>query len=304
MCSLFLIENLTYDIINVATDVKAVIVMKDLVRNIRENMQMNQEELAAMMGVSSVTISRWENGKAMPSLLAQKQLYDICIEHQLDPVDAMIQTERERQNVFYHASRSGITGRIQPSSRSRCDFGKGFYMGTDPLQPLTLVCNEKKPVFYTLESDMHGLNVLNVEVGLEWAMMIAWYRGYMDEESGSPIYERYAHMADGYDVISGFIADDRMYQVLTDFFEGRITDAALIGSLSALNLGKQYVAITQKACDQIRIVNEHPLQKLELMLLKDKSVVRRKEGIALVEKMVREHRRDGRYFDEILRGVA
>ncbi|MGM9940473.1 MAG: DUF3990 domain-containing protein [Bulleidia sp.] len=134
-------------------------------------------------------------------------------------------------------------------------------------------------------------------------MLTAWYRGYMDEYAGSVVYETYAHMADGYDVISGFIADDRMYQVLTDFFEGRITDAAVISSLSALNPRKHYVAITQKACDQIRIVNEHPLQKLELMLLKDKSVLRRKEGIALAEKTVREHRRDGRYFDEILRGV-
>ena len=150
---------------------------------------------------------------------------------------------------------------------------------------------------------MDNLKVLDIEIDLDWAMLIAYYRGYMDEDKDSKIYEKYSHMADGYDVIIGYIADDRMYQVLTDFFERRITDAALIGSLSALKLGRQYVAVTQKACNQIKIVKERPLQKLDLMILKDRSVVRRREGIALADRIVMEHRRDGRYFDEILRGI-
>ena len=128
----------------------------------------------------------------------------------------------------------------------------------------------------------------------------AYYRGYMDDKTGSVVYEKYAHMADGCDVIVGYIANDRMYQVLTDFFERRITE---IGSLSALKLGRQYVAITQKACDQIRIIKERPLQKLDLMILKDRSKIRRREGIELADRIVTEHRRDGRYFDEIVRGI-
>lgn len=279
--------------------------MKDLIKTIRTKLNLNQEQLASLMGVSPVTVNRWENGKVNPSFMAQKQLYEISLNNQLNLAEYIIERERadEDQNVFYHASRSGILGNIQPISRSKCDFGKGFYMGTNPLQPLTLVCNEKNPKLYTVEFDMKDLRVLDVEVGLEWAMLIAYYRGYMDEEVGSIIYEKYAHMADGYDVIIGYIANDRMYQVLTDFFERRITDTALIGSLSALKLGRQYVAITQKACDHIKIKKERPLQKLDLMILKDKSVVRRKEGITLADKIITEHRRDGRYFDEILRGV-
>lgn len=279
--------------------------MKDLIKTIRTKLNLNQEQLASLMGVSPVTVNRWENGKVNPSFMAQKQLYEISLNNQLNLAEYIIERERadEDQNVFYHASRSGILGNIQPISRSKCDFGKGFYMGTNPLQPLTLVCNEKNPKFYTVEFDMKNLRVLDVEIGLEWAMLIAYYRGYMDEEVGSIIYEKYAHMADGYDVIIGYIANDRMYQVLTDFFERRITDTALIGSLSALKLGRQYVAITQKACDHIKIKKERPLQKLDLMILKDKSVVRRKEGITLADKIITEHRRDGRYFDEILRGV-
>lgn len=279
--------------------------MQDLIKTIRKKMNLSQEQLAALIGISPVTVNRWENEKAKPSLMAQKQLYDICVSHKLDLADYIVEREQihENRSVLYHASRFGISGNIQPISRSRCDFGKGFYMGTDPIQPLTLVCNEKNPVFYTLDFNTENLSVLDVEMGIDWAMLIAYYRGYMDDKTGSVVYEKYAHMADGCDVIVGYIANDRMYQVLTDFFERRITDTALIGSLSALKLGRQYVAITQKACDQIRIIKERPLQKLDLMILKDRSKIRRREGIGLADRIVTEHRRDGRYFDEIVRGI-
>ena len=279
--------------------------MQDLIKTIRKKMNLSQEQLAALIGISPVTVNRWENEKAKPSLMAQKQLYDICVSHKLDLADYIVEREQihENRSVLYHASRFGISGNIQPISRSRCDFGKGFYMGTDPIQPLTLVCNEKNPVFYTLDFDTENLSILDVEMGIDWAMLIAYYRGYMDDKTGSVVYEKYAHMADGCDVIVGYIANDRMYQVLTDFFERRITDTALIGSLSALKLGRQYVAITQKACDQIRIIKERPLQKLDLMILKDRSKIRRREGIELADRIVTEHRRDGRYFDEIVRGI-
>lgn len=43
--------------------------------------------------------------------------------------------------TLYHGSKSGIKGEIAPLSREKCDFGKGFYMGTEETQPLTLICN-------------------------------------------------------------------------------------------------------------------------------------------------------------------
>lgn len=255
------------------------------------------------LGVSPVTVNRWENGKAKPTVMAQNKLYEICRGAQVDLADYIVKSyESEEDMIFYHASRKGIEGNIQPISRSKCDFGQGFYMGTEAIQPLTLVCNEDKPRFYQVRMNLGGLKILNVEVGLDWAMLIAYFRGYMNGEEKTSIYEKYSHMADGYDVIVGYIANDRMYQVLTDFFERRITDTALTASLSALKLGKQYVAITQKACNQIQIIEEKSLCRLELLALKDRSEVRRREGISLAERCVIEHRRDGRYFDEILKG--
>lgn len=280
--------------------------MKDLIKAIRFAANMNQEQFASALGTTPLSINRWENGKTLPNRMAQTQLYDFCREHAIDVAQLIIDTkaygDTDNKLVLYHGSKKGIVGDIAPISRDECDFGSGFYMGTNTLQPLTLVCNEDKPKFYTVELDMTGLKVLTVEIGMDWAMFIAYYRKEMESAKGTPIYEKYAHMADGYDVIIGYIANDRMYTELSRFFNRTLTDVALINCLSALDLGKQYVAISEKACRQIKILKEEPLSQLELSLLKDMSAERRKEGIALAEEIEVKYRREGKFFDEILKG--
>ena len=280
--------------------------MKDLIKAIRFAANMNQEQFASALGTTPLSINRWENGKTLPNRMAQTQLYNFCKEHAIDVAQLIIDKkaygDTDNKLVLYHGSKKGIVGDIAPISRNECDFGSGFYMGTNTLQPLTLVCNEDKPKFYTVELDMTGLRVLTVEIGMDWAMLIAYYRKEMESAKGTPIYEKYAHMADGYDVIIGYIANDRMYTELSRFFNRTLTDVALINCLSALDLGKQYVAISEKACKQIKILKEEPLSGLELSLLKDMSAERRKEGIALAEEIEVKYRREGKFFDEILKG--
>ena len=280
--------------------------MKDLIKAIRFAANMNQEQFASALGTTPLSINRWENGKTLPNRMAQTQLYNFCREHAIDVAQLIIDTkaygDTDNKLVLYHGSKKGIVGDIAPISRDECDFGSGFYMGTNTLQPLTLVCNEDKPKFYTVELDLTGLKVLTVEIGMDWAMLIAYYRKEMESAKCTAIYEKYAHMADGYDVIIGYIANDRMYTELSRFFNRTLTDVALINCLSALDLGKQYVAISEKACKQIKILKEEPLSQLELSLLKDMSAERRKEGIVLAEEIEVKYRREGKFFDEILKG--
>ncbi len=203
--------------------------------------------------------------------------------------------------TLYHGSKSGINSAISPISRDKCDFGKGFYMGTEKTQPLTLICNYPNAKLYTLEVDLTGLKILDIDVGMDWALLIAYNRGKMESVHNTAIYERVSKMVYGYDIIVGYIANDRMFVVLDRFFNGEITDTALINSLSALKLGKQYVAITHKACRQINIVEEKIISAQDRKSLKSQSEHNRSDGIALAEEMCRKYRREGRYFDEILR---
>lgn len=283
--------------------------MKDLILEIRNRLNASQEDLARMIGTSYATVNRWENGHSQPNKAAQLRLYDICKERRVDLEDiirkkigkAAANVNSSERVILYHGSKSGIKGPIAPISRERCDFGKGFYMGTEPYQPLTLISDFEESKFYVISLDLTGLRVLNVKPDLEWAMLVAYNRGKMDEVKGSPLYERYAAMTNGYDVIVGSIANDRMFYVLDNFFLGNITDKALVMSLSALQLGEQYVAITEKACKHVKIETEVELSQLERIFLRDLSESNRVKGVNLANEICRDYRREGQFFDEILK---
>ena len=278
----------------------------EMIKEIRKRTGDSQSALAAALNVSFATVNRWETGKSEPAPLAMDSLRAYCKRNGIDFAEFegnTVRTGNVNETVLlYHGSKSGIDGDIQPISRDLCDFGKGFYMGTEKMQPLTLICNFPNARLYTLKADLTGLRVLEVEVGIDWALLIAYYRGKMESVKGSNIYQKYAKMAEGCDMIIGYIANDRMFVVLDRFFSGEITDVALIGSLSALKLGRQYVALTDQACRQIEVVEEKALTESERDALRTESEAYRQEGIRQADEICRRHRRDGRFFDEIIGG--
>ena len=177
-------------------------------------------------------------------------------------------------------------------------------MGTQPDQPLTLICDFEKSRFYVVSLNLENLKVLRVPADIEWAMLVAYHRGKMEKIQGSGLYNKYRQMLENVDVVIGSIANDRMFYVLDNFFLGNITDTALVNSLSALQLGEQYVCITQKACNEVRIEAEIPVSALERRCLQDVSAQSRARGIALANDICKNHRREGRFFDEILDDLA
>lgn len=117
----------------------------------------------------------------------------------------------------------------------------------------------------------------------------------------APISRDKCDFGKGYDLIIGSIANDRMFVVLDRFFNGDITDVALINSWSVLKLGKQYVALTKKACERIIIVDEYVLSGEEREILKQENLQNRAKGVAMAEEICRKYRREGRYFDELIK---
>jgi DNA-binding transcriptional regulator YiaG len=49
-----------------------------LVKEVRRQLSISQEDLARELGVSYATVNRWENGQAKPSKLARAQLESFC----------------------------------------------------------------------------------------------------------------------------------------------------------------------------------------------------------------------------------
>ena len=283
--------------------------MQKLIKKIREYLGLSQTDFAERLGVTFATVNRWENGRALPTKLAQTTLYEYC-KAQGVPVYQMIldkiKTATEEisledgRTLLYHGSKSGIVGDITPKSREMCDFGRGFYMSTEPGQPLTLICDFEKSKFYIVSIDTRELSFVEIKADLDWAILVAYHRGRMEQIKGTRFYDKYSRMDAGKDLVIGSIANDRMFYVLDNFFTGSITDMALVNSLSALKLGKQYVATTEKACAAIRIEKEIPISMMERKFLQDESEVNRQKGIHLANDICKNYRREGKFFDEIL----
>ncbi len=280
-----------------------------IINKIRTYAGISQQELADYMNVSFATVNRWENNHAYPTKGAQDRLFDFCQEHQVPLSDYVMErmmasvedVQQKTEGLFlYHGSKTGIECPIVPVSRKRCDFGPGFYMGTMPEQPLTLICDFPESVLYGVSLDLKGLNVVEISPDITWAMLVAFHRGKMDVVKGTALYKKYSQLLKDVDLVVGSIANDRMFQVLDDFFVGNITDVALIKSLSALQLGKQYVALTPKACKAISIEAEIKLSALERKCLQQLSDLNRRKGVALAQEICKANRREGKYFDEIL----
>lgn len=287
--------------------------MQDLIKKIRSYMNMNQTEFAEQLNVTFATVNRWENGRALPNKLAQNKIYDLCKEYDVPVYDMVLEkiedasrsiTLEQGRVLLYHGSKSGIEGDIVPRSRKQCDFGAGFYMGTEPRQVLPLICDYESARFYIVSISVEDIAILDVPANLEWAMIVAYHRGRMEKIKGTPFYNKYQEMTQNKDLVIGSIANDRMFFVIDNFFVGNITDAALINSLSALELGKQYVAVTQKGCDAVRIEKEISISYLEKLCLKEISEKNRAKGSSLANDICKNYRREGLFFDEILDQAA
>ncbi len=283
--------------------------MQKLIKQIRAYLNMSQTEFAEQLNVTFQTVNRWENGRALPNKLAQSKMFDLCRERQVPVYDMTLKRIAEESEaikfetdrvLLYHGSKSGIEGTVEPKSRKQCDFGKGFYMGTDPGQALTLICDYEKSKFYIVSVNTDNLAQIEVPANIDWAMLVAYHRGKMEKINGTPFYNKYRDMTVNKDLVIGNIANDRMFFVIDNFFVGNVTDMALINSLSALQLGKQYVVVSQKGCDAVRIEVEVELSYLERQFIKEIAEENRAKGISLANDICKNYRREGMYFDEIL----
>jgi len=52
--------------------------LSSFIRDVRKQLNLSQQQLAIALSVNFSTINRWENGKVIPSNLAQKTFFDFC----------------------------------------------------------------------------------------------------------------------------------------------------------------------------------------------------------------------------------
>ena len=55
-----------------------------LIKRVRKELGLSQEQLARELSISFSTVNRWENGKTNPSQMAKELFYSFCTDNDID----------------------------------------------------------------------------------------------------------------------------------------------------------------------------------------------------------------------------
>ena len=204
--------------------------------------------------------------------------------------------------TFYHGSRGGIDGKIKPISRERCDFGRGFYMGTNPEQAKGLVVEDTSPIFYTVEVDFSKIppeNILYLE-NTDWLYAVLAFRKKSSEFSSLQLAKEIMDKVNSYDIVIGAIADDRMNDAVKAYTDYSLTDKGFAACLSSIDYGYQIVAKTEFACESIKILAEHELYGQEADNIREYNQRQRFKSRDVIKDMRKKYQRDGKFLNELV----
>jgi len=201
--------------------------------------------------------------------------------------------------ILYHGSRGGIEGDIQPISRVRCDFGRGFYLGTLPIQVKSLVVEDSFPMFYEIKADFSSIppeKILVLE-NMDWVYTVLGCRKYIDE---SECFKEYRERLNNYDLVIGLIADDRMNYAMKAFSNMGLTNRGLEECLKCMDYGLQIVCKTQRACDCLSILSSHHIDNWELQQVAKFSRDNKAESFREVNDIRKKFQREGYFLHELI----
>lgn len=263
------------------------------------------QEFANELGVSYSTVSRWKERGETVSPANLEKIYEYAFKKRirLNKIKEQLFREEclENHALLFHGAKTDISGHISvEKSRKNNDFGQGFYCGESLEQSAMFVSNFPHASLYMLDFDKTGTQELRLGAEQDWMLMIAFFRGKLTAYENHPIIQKILNRLNGIDYVVAPIADNRMFQIIDSFIEGEITDVQCRHCLSATNLGNQYVFLTQRAADQIRILRKCYLASVE----KETYISIRSEDAEVSNDKVKiarkQYRGQGKYIEDIL----
>lgn len=278
---------------------------KDM-KAIREILGLSQSEFADQLGVERVTVSRNELGKTEPSPKFLESVYSYAFDKKvkINKLKEMLLRDDLGRNekLLFHGAKSEIDGNIDVHrGRQNNDFGQGFYTGESYEQAISFVSGFGNSSVYYLSFNDKGLKCKRYEVNQEWMMVIAYYRGTLDEYKNHPTIKALVKESRDCDYIIAPIADNRMFQIINSFIAGELTDEQCKHCLAATNLGMQYIFISEKASSQAKLIERCYISANEREYYKNVRLEESKLGDDKVKLAKRQYRGQGRYIDEILK---
>lgn len=278
---------------------------KQDLKAIRQILELTQMELAEQLGVEQKTISRNEVGKNEPTSKLLEQVYSYAFERniKINKLKEMLWIDNleSGHKLLFHGAKSVIEGKLSiHAGRANNDLGQGFYAGESYEQAISFISGFEKSSVYFLDFNNQNLRCKKYEVNQEWMMTIAYYRGVLKAYESHPIVKRLIAKARDCDYIVAPIADNRMFQIINSFIEGEITDEQCKHCLAATHLGSQYVFISERAIEQVKLIERCYISTNEKEYYKNIRTEDTKLGDDKVKLAKIQYRGKGKYIDEIL----
>jgi len=280
-------------------------VINDLLM-VKKMLNITDEKLSSELLISRSTLNRWINGKSEISNRSIKGIYEYIYSKNIDvnKIKSQLYLEeysKENEIVLFHGSKTGIEGNIDLNkTKINNDFGQGFYCGETFEQAAMFVSSYSTSSIYIIKFKSKNLKVLKFDVDTKWMFAIAYYRGRLDEYKDSKVIKEIDKEVKDADYIIAPIADNKMFSIISNFIDGEITDEQCRHSLSATDLGYQYIFISNKAIDNLGILSNCYITEKE----KEDYLKSRETSIKLGNDKVKAARikyaRIGKYIDDIM----
>ena len=278
----------------------------DDIEIVMDLLNMEEEELAKEIGVTTTTIARWKEDENKVTISNLNDFYDFAYKKKIRINQIKEQLFKEEcpanSTILFHGAKTSIEGNINLSkSKSKNDLGQAFYCGESLKQSAMFVSAYQESSLYILEFNKSNLNYVTLNVDRDWMLLIAYFRGRLLNYSTHPIISNLLSKLANVDYIIAPIADNKMYEIIDNFIDGEITDVQCQHCLSATDLGMQYVFISKKAIKQVELLERCFLceaEKLSYLNSKQDSYKMNMDKVKLARK---QYRNQGEYIEDIIK---
>ncbi len=271
---------------------------------------LSDDDLASFINVSRLTLIRWINGSKIPTYENLETMYCNFFDNNFDfnQLKEEIYRSKVQNNhqILFHGAKTEIVGSpsIEYSDNNK-DFGKGFYLGESLKQSASFVSNYPFSSIYIFDFDKSNVNIKEYTVSEEWMILIAYFRGKLNQYKYSQYLKKILDNLKNVDVVIAPIADNTMYIILNDFIDGKITDLQTINALSANRLGKQYVFLNDEIItNNLKMLERCFYCKKERDQYKKIKEKENEVGKNKVKIALREYAGKGKYIEELLNEKA
>lgn len=274
---------------------------------IRELLSLTQEEISLIIGVSLDTINRWENERTEIEDKNIELIYNFAFENGININKIYEQIlfedcEKIGAKLLFHGAKSTIKMPLDLKySKENNDFGKGFYLGENFEQASTYIANSTSKYVYAFSLITEDLKIAKFNVDTEWMLAIAYYRGWIPEYKQNIIIRNIIKKVENVDIIIAPIADNRMFDLISEFVDGVITNEQCEHALAATNLGNQYVIKNNTGLEKLKFIKLCYLSSKEKEKYKNKRLENNNTNLNKVKVARIEYRGKGQYIDELLK---